>query len=166
MGTRSGDLDPAVLLYLMQDQRMSPDELNSLVNRQSGLLGVSGTSGDMQDLLQRGRHDAAAAEAVDLFCYQARKYLGGLVTALGGLDLLVFTGGIGEHAAPVRERICANLEFLGLQLDPQRNNAHDPVVSTAESRVVVRVMQTNEDLMIARHTARVLDEIGEKHVHV
>ena len=118
MGTRSGDLDPGVLIHLLRSRRMEVDVLDALVNEESGLLGVSGTTSDMRDLLAREGEDRRAAEAVDLFCYVAKKHLGALVAALGGLDTLVFTGGIGEHAAPVRERICAGLGFLGVALDP------------------------------------------------
>jgi acetate kinase len=155
MGTRSGDLDPGVLLSLLQRERMVPTALNALVNRQAGLLGVSGISADMRDLLARQATDPAAAEAIELFCYQARKFLGALAAALGGLDTLVFTAGIGEHAAPIRERICAGLEFLGIRLDPERNRAHAPIISAEGSLVTVRVMTTDEDRMIARHTVQV-----------
>jgi acetate kinase len=151
MGTRSGDLDPGVLLYLLQARGMSPEDLNRLVNQQAGLLGVSGSSGDMQDLLSQEARDPRAAEAIELFCYQARKFLGALIAVLIGLDTLVFTAGIGENAAPVRQRICADLEFLGIHLDPQLNAAHAPIISPAGSAVTVRVMKTDEDRMIARH---------------
>lgn len=160
MGTRPGDLDPGVLLHLLQAQGMSPAALNQLVNREAGLLGVSGTSADMRDLLDRESTDPRAAEAVALFCYLARKALGALVTVLGGLDTLVFTAGIGEHAAPVRERICAGLAFLGIELDPERNRRHAPIVSREGGSVVVRVMKTDEDLMIARHVRRLVAEPG------
>jgi acetate kinase len=156
MGTRSGDLDPGVLLYLQRSRGLGVDDVNRLVNHDAGLAGVSGTSGDMRDLLERESHDARAADAVALFCYLARKALGGLVAALGGLDTLVFTGGIGEHAAPVRARITADFTFLGLTLDPDLNTRDAPVISHPDSRVVVRVMPTNEDLVIARHTQQVL----------
>jgi acetate kinase len=156
MGTRTGDLDPGVLLYLFSQRKMTPDALNELVNRQSGLLGVSQISADMRDLIGKSDGDARAAEAVDLFCYQAKKYLGALAAALGGLDVLVFTGGIGEHAAPIRARICAGLEFLGIHIDSERNDAHGPVISRAGSTVTVRVMKTDEDLMIARHAKELL----------
>jgi acetate kinase len=163
MGTRAGDLDPGVLLYLLAERGMTPTALNELVNRQSGLLGVSGTSADMRDLLEGESTDGHAAEAVGLFCYQAKKYLGALAAALGGLDTLVFTGGIGEHAASVRRRICEGLEFLGIRLDPQRNDAHAAVISRdgnsqADGSVTVRVMQTDEDLMIARHTTELIKQ--------
>ncbi|MBI2806685.1 MAG: hypothetical protein HYX68_17035 [Planctomycetes bacterium] len=139
---------------------MTPAALNELVNREAGLLGVSGTSADMRDLLERESADEHAAEAVALFCYQAKKYLGALAVTLGGLDTLVFTGGIGEHAASVRLRICEGLEFLGIRLDPRRNEAHAPVISREGSSTIVRVMQTDEDLMIARHTRAVMEKSG------
>jgi len=152
MGTRPGDLDPGVLLHLLRSKGMTPAALSELVNREAGLLGVSGTSADMRDLLSRMAADPRAAEAVALFCYQAKKFLGALVVALGGLDTLVFTGGIGEHAATVREQICEGLEFLGVGLDLERNAEHAPIISRDDAVVTVRVLPTNEDLMIARHT--------------
>jgi acetate kinase len=167
MGTRSGDLDPGVLLYLLQERGVkSAAMLGELVNRQAGMLGVSTTSGDMRDLLAREATDPRAGEAVDLFCYQARKFVGALAAALGGLDTLVFSAGIGEHAAPVRARIAAGLEFLGVELDPGRNAAHAPVISREGSRVAVRVIPTDEDRMIARHTARLLRAERGAHVPV
>jgi acetate kinase len=155
MGTRSGDLDPGVLLYLLQQRGLSPAALSELVNKHAGLLGLSGSSADMRDLLAREAADPRAALAVEIFCYTARKFVGALCAALGGLDTLVFTGGIGEHAAPVRQRICTGLEFLGIRLDPARNAANAAVVSANGSPVTVRVMHTNEDLLIARHTRSV-----------
>jgi acetate kinase len=152
MGTRTGDLDPGVLLYLLQARGMSPEALNRLVNLQAGMLGVSGSSGDVQDLLSREAHDQRAAEAIELFCYQARKFLGALFAVLGGLDTLVFTAGIGENAASIRQRICDGLEFLGVHLDPPRNAAHAPIISADASPVTVRVMKTDEDRIIAQHT--------------
>ena len=152
MSTRSGDLDPGVLVYLLQEQKMSAQDLNDLLNRQAGMLGVSGSSGDMQDLLEKEASDKNAAEAIELFCYQARKFIGALTTVLGGLDSLVFTGGIGEHAASIRQRICSGLEFIGLKVETERNAAHAAIISGEESLVTVRVIQTDEDLMIARHT--------------
>ena len=160
MGTRPGDLDPGILLYLLIERGMTPDTLNELINRQAGLLGASGISEDMHDLLERGSSDGHAAEAIALFCYQARKYLGALAAALGGLDTFVFTGGIGEHAAAIRLRVCEGLEFLGIRLDPDRNKAHAPVISRDDSSVTVRVIHTDEDLMIARHTMDLLDKGG------
>lgn len=160
MGTRTGDLDPSVPLFLVRSRGMAPAAVTTLVNKQAGMRGVSGTSGDMRDLLGREATDTRAADAVALFCYTATKYLGGLVAALGGLDTLVFTGGIGEHTAPVRARICARLGFLGIALDPARNAAHAPVISRDGAGVSVRVIPTNEELMIARHTYRCITDGG------
>jgi acetate kinase len=156
MGTRSGDLDPGVLLYLLEEKELSPPEVGELINSRAGLLGVSETTADMRDLLSREADDPRAAEAISLFCYGAKKFLGALAAALGGLDTLVFTGGIGEHAATVRWRICEGLEFLGLSLDGSRNAEHAPVVSPDDTPVTVRVIPTDENLMIARHTRRLV----------
>ncbi|HEX8919269.1 MAG TPA: acetate/propionate family kinase [Chloroflexota bacterium] len=156
MATRSGDLDPGVLLFLLQSAQLNPAELNELVNLQAGMRGVSGGSADMRDLLERAPGERRAAEAVELFCYMARKSLGGLTTALGGLDTLVFTAGIGENAAPIRERICAGLDYLGIEIDTDRNRDSASVISRQTSAVTVRVMKTDEDMMIARHTVRIL----------
>src|SRR5919107_1933984 len=158
MGTRSGDLDPSVPLFLLEERGLTPTKVSDLLNKQAGLLGVSGTSADMRDLLDREAYDERAAEAVALFCYQAKKFLGALAAALGGLDALVFTGGIGEHAARVRERICEGLGFLGIRLDPERNAAHAPVISGDDTAVTVRVVPTDEDLMVARHTRRLIEQ--------
>ena len=162
MGTRSGDLDPSVLLYLLEKKELSPPEVGALINRRAGLLGVSGTTADMRDLLNREATDPRAAEAVALFCYQAKKFLGALAAALGGLDTLVFTGGIGERAAPVRWRICEGLEFLGLKLDRSRNAEHAPIVSSADTPATVRVIPTDENLMVARHTRELVGPTTKK----
>ena len=156
MGTRSGDLDPGVLVHLLEAQGTRPAALNRLVNHEAGLLGVSALSGDMRDLLGKEANDPRAADAIALFCYLARKSVGALTAVLGGLRTLIFTAGIGEHAASVRERICHGLEFLGLELDAERNDRHAPIISRDGSRVVVRVMKTDEDLMIARHVRHLL----------
>ena len=156
MGTRTGDLDPGILLYLLSERQMTPAALADLVNRQSGLLGVSQISADMRDLLKRSAVEPHAAEAVDLFCYVAKKFVGALAAALCGLDTLVFTGGIGEHSAPIRARICAGLEFMGFEVDADRNQAQAAIISRDGSRVTVRVIKTDEDLMIARHTKRLM----------
>jgi len=158
MGTRSGDLDPSVPLFLLEERGLNPTEVSDLLNKQAGLLGVSGRSADMRDLLDREPDDRRAAEAVALFCYQAKKFLGALAAALGGLDALVFTGGIGEHSATVRERVCEGLGFLGIRLDPDRNAAHAPVISSDDAPVTVRVVPTDEDLMVARHTRRLIEQ--------
>jgi acetate kinase len=164
MGTRTGDLDPGVLLYLQREHGLDPAALGDLINHDSGLLGVSGGTADMRDLLAREGSDPAAADAVALFCYLAKKAIGGLAAVLGGLDALVFTGGIGEHAAPVRERICADLGFLGIRLDPARNQSHAPVISQDGDPTVVRIVPSDEDRMIARHTANLLRGEGASHV--
>ena len=151
MGTRSGDLDPGVLLYLQEEKGLPAQAVRDIVNRRSGLAGVSGISSDMQDLLKRAAGDARAAEAIALYCYQARKFLGALAAVMGGLDTLIFTAGIGENAPEVRAGICQGLEFLGVRVDAERNRGNQPVISAPEGRVTVRVMQTDEDRMIARH---------------
>jgi acetate kinase len=156
MGTRSGDLDPSVPLFLLEERGLTPTQVSDLVNKQAGLLGVSGTSADMRDLLGREASDARAADAVALFCYQAKKFLGALTAALGGLDALVFTGGIGEHSSTVQERICEGLGFLGIRLDPDRNAEHAPVISRDGDPVTVRVIPTDENLMVARHTRQLI----------
>lgn len=156
MGTRSGDVDPGALVYLLDQAGMSPEEISELLNKKSGLLGVSGSGGDMRDLLKKSPGDPHAAEAVELFCYRARKYVGAYAAVLGGIDLLAFTGGIGERAAPVRQKICAGLEFLGIELDTQRNDSNSPLISPTGARVKVRVIETNEDLMIVRHVRAAL----------
>ncbi len=156
MGSRSGDLDPGLVAYFAQTEGMSAEQFQHMVNSEAGMRGLSETSADMRDLLGRETTDERAADAVALFCYQAKKWIGALTTTLGGLDTLVFAGGIGEHAAPVRERICAGLEFLGINLDATRNQANAPVISSDESRVKVRVIKANEDLMIARHTSKIV----------
>ena len=158
MGTRSGDLDPSVPLYLLEERGLTPTEVSNLLNKRAGLLGVSGTSADMRDLLDREPDDVRAAEAVALFCYQAKKFLGALAAALGGLDALVFTGGIGEYSATVRERVCEGLEFLGIRLDPSRNAVHAPIISSDDTAVRVLIVPTDEDLMVARHTRRLIEQ--------
>jgi acetate kinase len=152
MSTRSGDLDPGVILYLLKEKELSSSAVGEMVNRQAGLLGVSGVSSDMKELLEKEVENPDAAEAVGLFCYQAKKFLGALAAILGGVDTLVFTGGIGENGAPIRERICKDMEFLGICLDPVRNKKNISIISRADSPVTVRVIKTNEELMIARHT--------------
>jgi len=156
MSTRSGDLDPGLLWYLARTEGLDAKQFNDMVNFQSGLLGVSETSSDMRDLLGRETQDVRAAEAVALFCYQVRKCIGAFAAALGGLDTLVFAGGIGENAPVVRARICDGLGFLGVALDDERNTANGGVISTDAGRVTVRVMRTDEELMIARMVCGVL----------
>ena len=156
MSTRSGDLDPGLVWYLARAENMSAKQFNEMVNSQSGLLGVSETNSDMRDLLEHETEDVRAAEAVALFCYQVRKWIGAFAAALGGLDTLVFAGGIGENAPVVRARICAGLGFLGIELDGWQNAANEGVISVAASRATVRVIHTDEELMIARTVCRVL----------
>jgi len=155
MGTRAGNLDPGVLLYLMDYQGMDAKTLEKLLYKESGLLGVSGISQDMRELLASDRPEAR--EAVDLFCYRIVREIGSLAAALGGLDALVFTGGIGEHAAPVRAQVCAALGWMGVELDAAANAAHGRRIATADSSVDVLVLPTNEEWMIARHTAALVD---------
>jgi acetate kinase len=157
MSTRTGDLDPGLLYYLTRTERMTAARLQRMVNHESGLLGVSGTSSDLRDLLAREGGDVRAAEAVALFCYQARKWIGSFAAALGGLDTLVFTGGTGENAPLVRERICDELGFLGIELDPKRNAKNAPLISPDSGRVKVRVIRTDEELMIAKSVTRLLN---------
>jgi acetate kinase len=161
MSTRTGDLDPGLLYYLARTERMTAARLQQMVNHESGLLGISGTSSDLRDLLAREGRDARAAEAVALYCYQAKKWIGSFAAALGGLDTLVFSGGTGENAPLVRERICDGLGFLGVELDPNRNANNAPLVSPDAGRVKVRVIRTDEELMIAKSVTRVLN-LGSK----
>jgi len=156
MSTRSGDLDPGLVWYLARSENMSAKQFNEMVNFQSGLLGLSETSSDMRDLLEREAHDVRAAEAVALFCYQIKKWIGAYAAALGGLDTLVFSGGIGENAPVIRARICAGLEFIGIEIAEKQNATNEGVISTASSRVAVRVIHTDEELTIARSVCRVI----------
>jgi acetate kinase len=156
MSTRSGDLDPGLVWYLARTEKMSDKQFNEMVNFQSGLLGVSETSSDMHDLLDHETQDVRAAEAVALFCYQIKKWIGAFVAALSGLDTLVFAGGIGEKAPIVRARICEGLGFLGIELEEKRNSANEGVISIDTSRVKVRVIRTDEELMIAETVCDIL----------
>jgi len=156
MGTRSGDLDPGILLYLMQAQDYSVEQLTHLVNHEAGLLGVSDLSSDMQMLLDKRGSEPHAAQAVEMFCYQLRKQIGALTAVLGGLDILVFTGGIGEQAAPVRWEVCQGLAYLGVELHAHRNKANERIISTTRSACCVQAVPTNEELMIAHHTRTLL----------
>lgn len=150
MGTRSGDLDPGLLSYLSRTEKMTPAQFDSMINHESGLIGISETTADIRDLLSCEATDVRAAEAVALFCYHVRKGIGACAAALGGLDALVFAGGIGENSWVIRERICADLEFLGISLHPVKNEGNAALISTDAARVSVRVISTNEELMIAR----------------
>jgi acetate kinase len=156
MSTRTGDLDPGLVWYLARTEHLDAKRFNEMVNFQSGLLGVSETSSDMRDLLEHQTQDVRAAEAVALFCYQVKKWIGAFAAALGGLDTLVFAGGIGENAPVVRARICDGLGFLGIELEEKRNTANEGVISVAAGRVCVRVIHTDEEWMIANTVCRVL----------
>ena len=150
MSSRTGDIDPGLAAFLARTEKMTPDQFYQMANYQSGLLGVSETSSDMQELLKKERDDPRAGDAIALFCYTARKFIGAYATVLNGLDTLVFSGGIGENSAVIRARICTGLEFLGLGLDATRNNANGPLISTEASRVSVRVIKTDEEVQMAR----------------
>jgi acetate kinase len=156
MGTRCGDLDPGVETFLARTGQLDSEQFYSMVNRESGLLGVSELGSDVRDLLALEAEDVRAAEAIALFCYQATKLIGSYAAALSGLDTLVFAGGIGENAPQIRERICTNLGFLGITLDQKRNLESAPIISADNGTVNVRVIATNEELIIARSVIRVL----------
>lgn len=156
MGTRSGDLDPGLVWYLAQTEHMTAQQFHRMVNKESGLLGVSETSSDLRDLLDLEASDVRAAEAVALFCYQVKKWIGAFAAALGGLDTLVFAGGIGENAPAIRARICKGLGFLGVHLDENRNEAGEPVISADQGHIQVRVIRTDEDVIIAMAVFRML----------
>jgi acetate kinase len=156
MSTRSGDLDPGIVAYLANTENMTVEQFHEMVNSRSGLLGVSETSSDVRDLLAREQNDPRAAEAIALFCYQAKKWLGAYAAALGGLDTLVFAGGIGENSPEVRARICEGLEFLGIELDSARNSANEAIISKASGPVAVRVIRTDEEIQIAKSAWKVL----------
>jgi Acetate kinase len=154
----SGDLDPGLLSYLSRTEGMTVEQFHSMVNRQSGLLGLSETSSDLRDLLASERHDPRAAEAVALFCYQAKKWIGSFAAALGGLDTLVFSGGIGENSPVVRARICGGLGFLGIALDEVTNSMNAAIISKEGSGVTVRVIPTDEEREIASSVLQLLDQ--------
>jgi acetate kinase len=156
MSTRTGDLDPGLATYLARTERITTSQFYKMVNHESGLLGVSETSSDMRDLLDHETQDVRAAEAVALFCYQAKKWIGSFAAALGGLDTLVFAGGIGENAPIVRARICERLDFLSVEMNEARNAENAAVISADNSRVTVRVIRTDEELMIARSVCRIV----------
>lgn len=162
MGTRTGDLDPGVAWYLMQRENLTAEQFNQLINHESGLLGVSETSSDMRDLIEHETTDVRAAEAVELFCYQVKKWIGAYAAVLSGLDTLVFAGGIGENAPVIRARICEGLAFLGIEIDVRRNVANASVISAETSRVAVRVMHTDEEVMIAKSVCHILNLPTEK----
>jgi acetate kinase len=157
MSTRSGDLDPGVVTYIARHEERSADQVEDLLSHRAGLLGISGISGDMRVLLDREPHDPACQLATAMYVYAIKKAIGALASVLGGVETLVFSGGIGEHAPAIRARICDGLAFLGIQLDADGNAANAPIISTPSGRVVVRVIQTDEELMIARATYNLLE---------
>ena len=161
MSTRSGDLDPGLVSYLARTDNMTIDQFHEMVNTQSGLLGVSEISSDLRDLLACESSDPRAAEAVALFCYQTKKWIGAFAAALGGLDTLIFSGGIGERSPVTRARICEGLGFLGIELDPSRNDVCDPIISTAGTAATVRVIQTDEEMQIAKSVQQLLASRAE-----
>jgi len=156
MGTRSGDLDPGVTWWILENEGLGAAQFSDLVNHQSGLLGVSGISSDMQDLLSRESRDVAAAEAVEMYCYQIRKSIGSFSAVLEGVDALVFTGGIGERSAVIRSRVCAGLAYLGIALDQRANERNELLISRPEGPVRVYAIPTDEEKMIARQTQKLL----------
>jgi acetate kinase len=157
MGTRPGDLDPGVAWYMMKSENLTPKQFNNLINHESGLLGVSETSSDMHDLLTNESDDIRAAEAVALFCYQAKKWIGAYTAVLGGLDTLVFAGGIGENCPVIRSRICEGLGFLGITLEEKQNRKNAPIISKEKESVAVRVIHTDEEWMIAKTVNMILN---------
>lgn len=158
MGTRSGDLDPGVLLFLLKEGRLTPDELDELLSKHSGLKAISGTN-DVQKLLIDETKDPKAKLALNVFCYSAKKYIGALAAAMGGLDMLIFTGGIGENSAIIRDRICEDLDFLGIAIHQQSNQTSREIISPLSSKVQVRIMPANEEWMIAHHTRNFIENI-------
>lgn len=156
MSTRTGDIDPGVAWYLIKSEKLSPKKFNRLINHESGLLGISETTADMQELLNMQQHDHRAAEAVELFCYQTIKWIGAFAAVLGGLDTLIFSGGIGEHSPEIRERICKGLQFLGIELDETKNINNETFISMGTDKASVWVIKTNEELMIARSVYKLL----------
>ena len=160
MGTRSGDLDPAIIDFISTKEGLSSGEVETLLNKQSGLIGISGLTSDMRELLDEAHEskDRRARLAIEIFCYRVRKYIGGYLAAMNGTDALIFTGGIGENSWEVRETICEGLEWIGLKLDRERNRAHsngsEGLISAEDSRLAAYVIPTDEELLIARDTAR------------
>ncbi len=153
MGTRPGDMDPGLLIYLMRSENMSAQQADEFINQQCGVLGIAQSTSDMRELSARRSTDPRAAEALESFCYSAKKWIGALAAAMGGLDTLVFSAGIGEHAPDIRQEICTGLEFLGARLDPDRNLQNAPVISAGNSPLTIRVIPTDEEIMMARIVA-------------
>jgi acetate kinase len=157
MATRTGDLDPGVVLFLERHEKLSPEQFHHMVNHESGMIGISETTSDMRELMKLAASDPRAAEAIDLFCYSARKWIGALAAALGGLDTLVFSGGIGEHASEIRVRICNGLSFLGIDVDAARNASNARIISRDGTSTTVRVITTDEESVIVRSVQHLLN---------
>lgn len=162
MGTRTGDLDPGVAWFLMQQEHLNPEEFSHIINHESGLLGISETNSDMRELMKIKSTDSRAKEAIEFFCYQTKKWIGSFAASLGGLDVLVFSGGIGEHSPEIRSLICENLGFLGIEIDEIKNMNNESVISSEGSKLKIRVIKTNEELMIAKLVCNVLDYSNRK----
>jgi acetate kinase len=156
MATRPGDIDPGLLVYLMRVEKLSPDQMDDFISRQCGLIGLSETTSDMRDLTARRAQDARAADAVDLFCYQAKKFIAALTAALGGVETIIFSGGIGENAVDIRAQICQELNYLGISLDPARNQTNADIISPERSSVTIRVIKTDEEIVIAEAVLKAL----------
>ncbi len=156
MGTRSGDLDPGVFLFLLKQTKMSEGKLDELLSKRSGLKAIAGIS-DVKELLKNEENDPNCHEALTVFCYQVKKYIGALTAAMGGLDILIFTGGIGENAAVIRERICHDMNFLGIKIDEKLNRGNRKIISCKSAKVKVQVVKTNEEQMIAYHTQNIIN---------
>ncbi len=160
MGTRSGDIDPAIVDFVAAKEGLTSQQVETLLNKQSGLLGISGLTNDMRELLAEAHenNDRRALLAIEIFCYRARKYIGAFLAAVGGADAMVFTGGIGENAPEIRMKICAGLEWMGIKMDAEQNAAHhdgrEGLISKDDSPVAVYVVPTDEELLIARDTVR------------
>jgi acetate kinase len=162
MGTRSGDLDPSLILYIMSKEDLSLNEAGTLLNKHSGLIGISGESSDMREILSAVKEDHKRSKyAFEIFCYRIKKYLGAYAAAMGGLDAFVFTGGIGENSSEVREEVCRNLEFLGIEVDDTKNKNSEAVISVQGSKVAVLKIPTNEELVIALDTSEIVKSIKE-----
>jgi acetate kinase len=160
MGTRSGDLDPSLILYIMAKEGLTVGEANTLLNKHSGLIGISGESSDMREILTAVKDNQQRAKwAFEIFCYRIKKYVGAYAAAMGGLDALVLTGGIGENSKEIREEVCKEMEFLGIHLDDLKNQNGDEIISTENSKVAVMRIPTNEELVIALDTAKIVSEM-------
>jgi acetate kinase len=169
MGTRAGDIDPAIIDFISVKEGLSSREVEILLNKQSGLLGISGLTNDMRELLdeERENNDRRAHLAIEVFCYRARKYIGAFLAAAGGADALIFTGGIGENSSEVRSRVCAGLQWMGLEIEPQRNSDHgrstNGLISNDSSRLAAYVIPTDEELLIARDTVRCVAGVEQRY---